>query len=86
MRKSKNLKIPNSTIHFLQNSVDVKSFGFLEYWILGFRCVVCWIFGFLGFTGVFAICRNRPKIGFGRRQRLRRYLRCFLRGVRIEGG
>ena len=41
------------------------------------RCEKFWIFGFLGFTVVFPICRNRSKIGFGKRQRLCRYLHCF---------
>ena len=44
------------------------------------------MFGFLGFTVVFPICRNRSKIGFGKRQRLCPYLQCFLRGVRVVGG
>ena len=54
---------------------------FLDFWTFG----VLDFFGCLGFTVVFPICRNRSKIGFGKRQRLRRYLQCF-RGVRVVWG
>ena len=57
----------------MQDSVDVKSVGFLGFWIVGF--VDCWMSGFLDFgfsdflcfTLVFPICRNSSKIGFGKK-------------------
>ena len=58
---------------FLQDSVDVKSRGFLD-------------FGFLCVTLVFPICRNSSKIGFGKKLRLCQNLQCFLRCVRAVGG
>ena len=75
---------------WLFGCLDFWIFRFLEFWIFGFLdCFFFffdfWVFGFLGLTVVFPICRDRSKFGFGKGQRLCRYLRCFY-GVCLSTG
>ena len=71
------MKIQESkTPIFSQDFVDVKSFGFLDYWV----------FEFWDFTVVFLICRNSSKIGFGKKAAFGSVFTVVLGGVRVVGG
>ena len=94
IEKSKNPKIQKSKKK-MQASVDVKSFGFLDFWILDF-----WIFGFLdfwifGFLDCWICCvlhlcfqtvETAPKLDSEKKKTFVAVFTVLLRGVRVVGG